>query len=87
MQLGQRKPRIPCQRISHLLHLLSNGFEYQGKIPRLSTLMVGTQQVQEYNDMQGKITKAKLYYGCKQKMNLYLTHKLLAPIYYIKDVG
>jgi hypothetical protein len=33
---------------------------WQGKITRLSTLMVGTQQVQEINDMQAIITMIKL---------------------------
>jgi hypothetical protein len=44
-QLGQRKSRTPSQRILVHLHLLSSRFAQQGKIARLSTLMVGTQQV------------------------------------------
>jgi hypothetical protein len=39
--------------LQSLLQLLSNRFEWQGKMARFSTLMVGTQQVQEINDMQG----------------------------------
>jgi hypothetical protein len=39
--------------LQSLLQLLSSRFEWQGKIARLSTLMVGTQQVQKTNDMQG----------------------------------
>jgi hypothetical protein len=35
----------------NLLQLLSSRFKWQGKIARLSTHMVGTQQVQETNDM------------------------------------
>jgi hypothetical protein len=45
MQPGQCKPRAPHQRILHH-HLLSSRFD-RGKIVRLSTLMVGTQQVHE----------------------------------------
>jgi hypothetical protein len=42
--------------LQSLLQLLSSRFEWQGKIARMSTLMVGTQQVHEYNDMHGTIT-------------------------------
>jgi hypothetical protein len=43
--------------LQSLLQLLSNRFEWQGKITRLSTLMVGTQLVQEINNMQRVITR------------------------------
>jgi hypothetical protein len=48
-------PRLELHNdvLQSLLQLLSSGFEWQRKIARLSTLMVGTQQVQEINDMQG----------------------------------
>jgi hypothetical protein len=36
---------------------MSSRFEWQGKIARLSTFMIGTQQVQEINDMQKAITR------------------------------
>jgi hypothetical protein len=35
----------------------SSRFVWQGEIARLSTLMVGTQQVHEINDMQRVITR------------------------------
>jgi hypothetical protein len=41
--------------LQSLLHLLSCRFEWQGKIARLSTLMVGTQQVQEIMTCKGNI--------------------------------
>jgi hypothetical protein len=44
---GNRSPRTLYISTPNLLHLLSSRFEYQCKIARLSTLMVGTQQVQE----------------------------------------
>jgi hypothetical protein len=43
--------------LQSLLQLLSSRIEWEGKIARLSTLMVGTQQVQEINDMQKVITR------------------------------
>jgi hypothetical protein len=36
-----------------LLQLLSSRFEWQGKMAKLSILMVDTQQIPEINDMQG----------------------------------
>jgi hypothetical protein len=54
-QSGLRKPSTPRRRILGHLHLLSSRFVLQGKIVRLSTLMVGPHQVQEINDMQGVI--------------------------------
>jgi hypothetical protein len=50
-QSGQREPRTLCRSIPVHLHLLSSRFVQQGKIARLSTLMVGTHQVQQINDM------------------------------------
>jgi hypothetical protein len=46
--------------------------------------MVGTQQVQEINDMQGNNNKDKAIIRLKAEMHLNLTLKLLAPIYYVK---
>jgi hypothetical protein len=43
--------------LQSLLQFLSSRFEWQGKIARLSTLIVGTQQVQKINDMQKVITR------------------------------
>jgi hypothetical protein len=45
--------------------------------------MVGTQQVWEKCDMQAIITRIRL----NVEKRLYLTHKLLAPIYYVKVAG
>jgi hypothetical protein len=42
--------------------------------------MVGTQQVQEINDMQGGNNKVKKVMSLKAEMHLDLTLKLLAPI-------
>jgi hypothetical protein len=44
----------PHRSIPNLLQLLSSS------LARLSTLMVGTQQVQENNDMQAVITRIRL---------------------------
>jgi hypothetical protein len=38
----------------------AEGLSSMGKIARLNTLMVGTQQVVENNDMQGIMTRVKL---------------------------
>jgi hypothetical protein len=46
--------------LQSLLQLLSSRFEWQGKIARLSILMVGTQQVQELNDTHAIISRIKL---------------------------
>jgi hypothetical protein len=46
-QPGQRKSRTAHRSILVYHHLLSSKFVYQRKIARLSTLMIGTQQVQE----------------------------------------
>jgi hypothetical protein len=54
---GNRSPRTPYRCTPDLLQLLTNKFVWQGKIARLSTLIVGTQQVQEINDMQRVITR------------------------------
>jgi hypothetical protein len=43
--------------LQSLLQLLSSKFEWQGKIARLSILMVGTQEVQEIIDMKRVITR------------------------------
>jgi hypothetical protein len=53
----------------------------------LSTVIVGTQQVQEINDMQGNNNKDKAIIRLKAEMHLNLTLKLLAPIYYVKVAG
>jgi hypothetical protein len=55
------------------------------KIARLSTLMVGTQQVQEINDKQRVITRSMWYKVAE--MHIYLTLKLLSPSYYVKVVS
>jgi hypothetical protein len=54
---GNCSPRIPYRSTQDLLQLLSSMFVWQGKVARLSTLMIGTQQVQEINDMQRIITR------------------------------
>jgi hypothetical protein len=48
--------------LRNLLQLLSSMFVQQGEIARLRTLMVGTQQVQEINDMQ-RVVKRQMRYN------------------------
>jgi hypothetical protein len=59
-QLGQRKTRTPRRIIPLLLQLLSSRFLEVGEIARMSTLMVGAQQVWEINDMHVIITRIRL---------------------------
>jgi hypothetical protein len=55
------RPGVIAHLIHHIdvlqsfLQLLSNRFEWQGKIARLSTLMVGTEQVQEIMISRGNV--------------------------------
>jgi hypothetical protein len=48
--------------LRNLLQLLSSMFVQHGEIARLRTLMVGTQQVQEINDMQ-RVVKRQMRYN------------------------
>jgi hypothetical protein len=49
--------------------------------------MVGTQQVQEINNVHGNNNKDKAVIRLKAEIHLNLTLKLLAPTYYVKVAG